>query len=107
MGIIKCNPAAGIQNALDELISNTPEFSEILDAEVERLGLVDIDVRRCLRFAYHETAKIAHGNSGMLTIYREDHKDCEIAALSIYLKIQQQWKNPLSWREVEGRKGAE
>lgn len=70
---------------------------------MEQRRLVDTDVRRCLRLAYHETAKIAHGNSGLLTIYHEDHKKGEIAALSIYLKIQQGWENSLSWREVEER----
>lgn len=68
---------------------------------MEQLGLIDTDVHRCFYFPYHKTTKIPYIKSSLLTIYEAYHKKCKMTILGIYLKMQQQWKNPLRWREVE------
>jgi len=63
------------------VLAKTYAFKKILDEEIKDRGLVPEDVRKCAGQVYHEESKHAHGNTGMITVYWEDHVRNEVAAL--------------------------
>lgn len=103
----KTKPGRGnrVQTGLDQLISNTPEFGNIMNQVLGECRGVETDIHRCLRTAYHHVAKVAHGNTGFLTFYHENHEVAEIAAMVIFLRIQEKWPKALQWREVKRGRG--
>ncbi|KAG0632564.1 hypothetical protein HOY80DRAFT_1067778 [Tuber brumale] len=97
---IKCPHQLGIQAALDEL-AKTERFQTRLAAEVATRHLIKKDVARSIAGLYHQVSRLAHGNSGMITIFEEDHTPNERAALATFLGVQGEWKDCLRWKEVK------
>jgi hypothetical protein len=97
---IKCPHQLGVQPALDEL-AKTERFQTRLAAEVATRRLVKKDVARSIAGVYHQVSRLAHGNSGMVTIFEEDHTPNERAVLATFLGVQGEWKDCLKWKEVK------
>ncbi|CUS15412.1 unnamed protein product [Tuber aestivum] len=96
------NCPSGTQAALN-VLATTHAFKKILAGEIKARGLDEKDVQSCIPLVYHECSKRAHGNTGMITIYSEDHTSNECAALVAFLKLQSGWGGGLKWREVDER----
>lgn len=101
--IIKSTARDGVQAGLDELLTKTEDFRIFLQQELAQHSLHEDQVLDCLHLTYNELSKVAHGNTGLITLYHEDHEPAEIAAMVIILRIQEQWPNSLNWREIEKR----
>jgi hypothetical protein len=88
----------GVQNKLDALAA-LPAFQIIMNKEVAIKQLVAKDVERCVKCLYHEVSKHAHGNTGDITIREADYNPNEYVALITFLKLQDLWSHPLTWKE--------
>ncbi|KAG0129446.1 hypothetical protein HOY82DRAFT_610682 [Tuber indicum] len=84
---MKCHHQLGVQPALDEL-AKIKRFQTHLAAEVETRYLVKKDAACSTAGVYHQVSRLAHGNSGMITIFEEDHTPNEGAALATFLGVQ-------------------
>jgi len=106
LGKIKCIPKEGIQSRINKL-RKTVEFQTVFNTEVARHGLSPHDVTSCLEVVYHQLSnlKYAHGNDRIITLRAEDHLENEHAALAIILKVQEDWPDGLSWKEMKKGEG--
>jgi len=103
MGTIKSQPNAGVQSGLDELVKKTTGFSKLLQEELALRNLNEEVVLECLRAVYHQGSKVAHGNTGSITLYQEDFRENGVAAFAVLLKIQEKWTSALQWKVVKER----
>lgn len=69
--------------------------------EVARRGLKPDDVTPCIPSLYQLLSKYAHGHSGLIVIRSGDFRPSECALLVTFMKVQDDWPNPLKWREEE------
>ena len=89
----------GMQARLNA-IARTPQFQQALDAEMERRNLDASEVMQCYRQIYGYLSKWAHGHDNFIFIEDRFYKDNERAGLVALFKVQDQWGNPLAWKEV-------
>ena len=79
------------------------QFESLLDDEVSQRGLVKRQVSQCICEACHIFSEAANGHNGHLILRYEDYSDNQIAELFVLQKMQQQWADPISWKEVPAK----
>ena len=94
----KVPPTAGVQQGLRKLTQSS-EFTTILNKEVEDRKLDAGDVMAGVSHLYQKASNCTNGNDDIITIRATKFNDNERAALAVFLKIQSNWPNPLSWKE--------
>ena len=105
----KVPPTAGIQQGLDKL-AKSGEFTTILHQEVQARKLNVMDVMAWVDDIYYEVSKRTKGNDdtvndNIIIVRTAKFNDNERAALVTFLKVQDNWPNPLDWKErnIQGR----
>ena len=97
----KVPPTADIQQGLCEL-AKSGEFTTILHEEVQARKLDVMDVMACVDDLYYEVSKRTNGNDDTVNdiiVRTAKFNDNERAALVTFLKVQDNWPNPLDWKE--------
>ncbi|PUU78325.1 hypothetical protein B9Z19DRAFT_1065127 [Tuber borchii] len=104
----KVPPSAGIQQGLGKL-AQSGEFTEILHQEVQARKLDVMHVMACVDNLYKGIADRTKRNDnislGRIIVRINKLNDYERAALVIFLKVQDNWQNPIYWRELYMCKG--
>ncbi|KAF8472872.1 hypothetical protein BDZ91DRAFT_790728 [Kalaharituber pfeilii] len=83
-------------------LSNTPEFTKILQKVAEERNLIQKEIKAQVEHLYHEVSKIAHGHDGFIIIRSIDLTINERAAIVCFLELLNEWPVPnLIWVEWE------
>ena len=105
----KVPPNAGIQQGLDEL-AKSGEFTTILNQEVQARKLNVMNVMAWVNDIYYKVSKRTKGNDdivndNIIIVRTPKYNDNERAALVTFLKVKDNWPNPLDWKEgnIQGR----
>ncbi|KAG0125165.1 hypothetical protein HOY82DRAFT_632387 [Tuber indicum] len=91
-------PPMGVKSALC-FLADTAKFKEILAEEVQTRHLVSEQVINCIPQLYHKVSQQAHENNRMILINETKYPPIERAALVIFMRLQNTWPAPLTWRE--------
>lgn len=91
------------QQGLNEL-AKTGEFTTILHQEVQARKVNVMDVMAWVDDIYYEVSKRTKGNDdtvndNIIIVRTAKFNDNERAALVAFLKVQDNWPNPLVWKE--------
>ena len=85
-------------------MAQSDEFTTILHQEVQARKLDVVDVMACVDNLYEGIADRTKRNDntylGRIIVRINKLNDNERAALVIFLKVQDNWQNPLYWREL-------
>ena len=85
-------------------MAQSDEFTTILHQEVQARKLDVMDVMACVDNLYEGIADRTKRNDntylGRIIVRINKLNDNERAALVIFLKVQDNWQNPLYWREL-------
>ncbi|KAG0642232.1 hypothetical protein HOY80DRAFT_1037254 [Tuber brumale] len=82
-------------------IAQLGEFIIILANEVKERGLVLKDVQSCIKDLAREVLFTPHPHTSRraIVIKKTQHDPNYYAALVVFMKVQDEWLLPLSWRE--------
>jgi len=95
-----------IEAGLNELIEQ-PEFTELVRREAQARGLAFEDIAACAKSLYCDLLPPGYDREETFVIRDMDFTEKERAALITFMKLQSEWSNSLSWREVVSGKAEE
>jgi len=106
----KVPPTAKIPDVLAKL-ARMPEFTAVLEREVQVRKVDAKDVMACVGQLYAKVCKCSHGNEeewfqDAVIIRTRDFEDYEVTALVTLLKTQSRLQSRLDWREETSCKAA-
>jgi len=98
----KVSPSIYVQQGLDKL-AKLPEFTAALYREVQARNLAIKDVMACVDNLYRKVYDQMKGNDdifiNIIYVRPTQFSENERAAIVTFLKVQDNWINPIYWRE--------